>query len=90
MHWLDEHFRGVAVVWIALIVIGVLWWTQAEHPPREKPRVWQCCRYQGGANVYTPRPMTEEQALHFAAALGSVLWVDRQHAFIFYRPAGGL
>lgn len=61
------------------------------HRRSDNPlRIWQCCRYQGGANVFTPRPMTEEDAIEFATRLGSVLWVDRDHGFIFYRPPSGL
>lgn len=56
----------------------------------EPTRIWQLCRYQGGGKVYTPRAMTEEEATEYAAALGSILWIDREHGFIFYRPASGL
>jgi len=49
-------------------------------------RVWECCRYQGGGKILTP-PLTETAAIEFASALGSILWIDRERGFIFYRSS---
>ena len=47
--------------------------------------IWELCRYQGGGRVYTPRPMTEEQAVLYAGSLGAVMHIDPEHHKIFYR-----
>lgn len=47
--------------------------------------IWSLIRYGGGGAVFTPRPMTEEKAVAWAMALGSVMYVDRQRHIIFYR-----
>jgi hypothetical protein len=84
------HYGGVVFIVILALLLVVLNFFRRSRQPKNQLRIWQCCRYQGGANVFTPRPMTEEQALEFASHLGSVLWVDRHYGFIFYRPPTGL
>lgn len=55
------------------------------HSQRESARIWQCASFFGGANVYTPVPMTRAQAITFATALGSIAYVDDDHGKIFYK-----
>jgi hypothetical protein len=81
--------------WVALICVGVgllfipYWLVKRSKRDAESLRIWQLCRYQGGGKVYTPSPMHEDDAVEFASKLGSIVWVDREHGFIFYRPTSG-
>jgi hypothetical protein len=90
MHWQwNWHvFLWCVCAGIAFTVAEII--RRRENRRAQLRRIWQCCRYQGGANVYTPHPMSEEDAIEFASALGSILWVDREHGFIFYRPLSGV
>lgn len=77
-----------------MICTGLYLWSRRakrcqEITPLELPRIWQLCRFQGGGNITTPRPMLEDEATEYATTLGSILWIDRDHGFIFYRPASG-
>lgn len=86
------HF-DLRVFWfcviVGLIFSGIEYIRRREKRIDAEPtRIWELCRYQGGGKVYTPRAMTEEEATEYAAALGSILWIDREHGFIFYRPVG--
>lgn len=84
---------------VVLIVVGICWAWQRRldreairrlsEPVPDIKRIWGCVRFGGGGTVYTPRPMTEEQAFQFCCSLGAVAYVDRNKGFIFYRPAMG-
>lgn len=54
------------------------------YPPNT--RIWKYHRYEGGGVIAAPHPMTEAEAIDFCRSLGPVMYVDREHGFIFYRP----
>jgi hypothetical protein len=70
------------VLMIALTLYSVYLYVQGQ----DQKHIWQIIRHGGGGSIFTPKPMTEEQAMHWALSLGSVMHVDRQHHIIFYRP----
>jgi hypothetical protein len=62
---------------------------EAIDPASELVRHWLFVRWHGGGNIHAPKAMTEEEAMRFCAdTCGTVQFVDREHAFIFYRPQG--
>lgn len=89
---------AVACVWVGSVF--QLWrtWRKptalqpphiAEQPPRiaeEIPQLWRFVRYQGGGTLTSPELMIAKEALEYAKALGSVVYLDREHGIIFYRP----
>jgi hypothetical protein len=84
-------WRWFAFACVCGVLFSVLHFFKRRREQREENRlrIWQLCRYQGGGKIYTPSPMHEEDAIEFASNLGSVLWIDREHGFIFYRPTSG-
>jgi hypothetical protein len=90
MHWDWRWFAGCVLAGVVLTVCLEFLRRRCVKRPHEVSRIWQCCRYQGGGKVYTPIPMTEQEATEYASTLGSILWIDRTHGFIFYRPTSGL
>lgn len=75
------NILGSWSTWFLFIVILyiALW---IRHNSR---RVWKCMKTQGGGYVETRR-LTRDRAMKFVnATMGTVLYVDERHGFIFYR-----
>lgn len=91
------HISWIDVLCIVLMFSVVVVWIidgfrqkrhfreQLEDYP-DPPRIWKCHRSQGGGVCDTPRPMTKGEATEWCAqTLGVIMYVDEEHAFIFYR-----
>lgn len=75
---------------VGLLVWLFFWWRSIDRDTLPKT-MWSCIRREGGGAVFTPYPMTEDSAIEFVSKnLGSVMYVDRTHHFIFYRPRTGI
>lgn len=96
-HFIETHGYFVAGVLLLLIIVLCLFirrWhdreqfrqIMAEPVPATTLRYWRLYRYMGGGHTDLPEPMTEAHALQAALEFGSVMHVDREHGFIFYRP----
>lgn len=75
-----------------LCLVGILLWDLISNwdIKRLPKRDWKFVRYAGGGNLQSPYPMTEIKAIQFIAKNNcEVMHVDREKAFIFYKPRGG-
>jgi hypothetical protein len=85
------HHHELALMLVMCALVGVFTWHYEKWKDRKalfesEPRhIWQCVQFGGGASLYTPRPMTREDAVEWASKAGSVAYVDTQHHKIFYR-----
>lgn len=54
--------------------------TNLRHP-------WRAVRFGGGGTLSSPEDMTEQEAVDWISKFGEIMYIDREHGFIFYRSS---
>lgn len=67
------------------LIRNLLRWFQSLWIDANLRHPWRAIRYQGGGTLTSPKDMTEQEAVDWVSKIGEIMFIDREHGFIFYR-----